>query len=355
MEETLPSTSAPPRWIPLALIVGVVILLVLAWPRAGVAGTVGAPTGDPAVIESLQERREALRGALVQTSFTTDSAATASQGVAPEGAEQVQFEIGSISKVFTGMLLADAIDRGEVARDTTLGEAIPELAGTPAGGATLEQLATHTSGLPRLPEDAGFFWGATLAQVAAKNPYGQSLPELDRLAAATERGEPGTYAYSNLGVTLLGHAIANRAGADYPTLLRERITGPLGMTDTVVGTAEMGRGDLIRGYTATGRPAEDWGGETWAPSGAIRSTTADLTRFGQAILRGEAPGMAALEPSPIADPEHPTGLNWHLDEAVAEHNGMTGGYASYLAVDRDRGIGMVVLHAMAVDPSPEEL
>ena len=155
------------------------------------------------------------------------------RGVAPDAA----FEIGSITKAFTGTLLADMVREGLVAFDDPVARYVPEA----PGDITLEHLATHTSGLPRLPKGLRFR--------ERKDPYAK----LDLRAAIprTKRKRPpgGKPVYSNYGMGLLGFALAQRAGTTYGELVRERIAAPLKLTQTALDTP-----GLVQGHTRFGRP-----------------------------------------------------------------------------------------------------
>ena len=136
------------------------------------------------------------------------------------------FEIGSISKVFTSLLLADAVQRGEVALTDPISKYLPASVKVPERGRaiTLQDLATHTSGLPRLPD---------MNPKDPENPYADySVDQLYRFLSTYQlpRDVGASYEYSNLGAGLLGHILALRAGTDYESLVKSRITGPLGMT-----------------------------------------------------------------------------------------------------------------------------
>ena len=138
------------------------------------------------------------------------------------------FEIGSITKVFTSLLLADMVNRKEVALDDPAAKYLPEGVKMPERSGksiTLHDLSTHTSGLPPLP----------LKPNDSRNPYtGHSVDDLyEFLSGYTLPSDPGSeFGYSNLGAGLLGHVLAYRAGTDYERLIRSRITEPLGMPDT---------------------------------------------------------------------------------------------------------------------------
>ena len=274
-------------------------------------------------------------------------------GLAPDGTvpptPQTPFELGSITKTMTGMLLADAVQRGEMRLDAPVSDYLPELAGTPAGAATLEQLATHHSGLPALPSHPPA--SSVLALWGNANPYAMSVETLLQLTRDTPLGTPGHFAYSNLGMSLLGHAEARAAGAvDWPALARQRLLVPLGMTNTTFVTAA----DQIPAGTATphkenGWRAPHWYGTAFTPAGTSTYTTAeDVMKYARAVVERQAPGLAALEPVADAD-QGRIGLAWMTSEVSGRtltwHNGGTGGYRSMLALDRATGQAVLVLNS----------
>lgn len=278
---------------------------------------------------------------------------TAGVGADPEQ----HVEIGSISKALTGLLYEDALERGEVTRATTLGEALSALAGSPAAGVSLDALATHRSGLPRLAAGTSPWRREWELARHGRNPYGESLPQLLRQTVSTPVSANPRALYSNLGFALLGHAVAARAGTDYAGLLHTRLASPLGLRSMHVADV---RGDLLPGTmvgtTRRGRRREAWVGEGIAPAGGVRATVGDVARLAAAILAGAAPGLAALEPRAdltggvrigsgwLTSPLGPTGrtLTWH--------NGGTGGFRSYLGLDRARGRAIVAVSPRAVAP-----
>ncbi|WP_051637314.1 serine hydrolase domain-containing protein [Rhodococcus sp. UNC363MFTsu5.1] len=257
------------------------------------------------------------------------------------------FEIGSITKVMTAMLFADAIDRGEVAEGTRLDELLP-VRGTGVAAVTLGDLAGHRSGLPRLSPRTRDSLGAAIAAAARRDPYRADLRGLLAQARASTPGPPGRMAYSNLGGALLGQALAAAAGIGYADLLTERLSAPLGMTDTYLPVTRDGiRSGAMIGYDRRGRRAGPWTMNAAAPAGGVRSTPADMTRFARAVLAGAAPGMSALEPRWDADGDGRIGYAWLTnrvgERTVTWHNGTTGGFASMLALDRDRQRAVLVL------------
>ncbi len=277
-------------------------------------------------------------------------------GVAPDS----DFEIGSISKAVTGLLYADACGRGEISPDTTLGELLP-LGNCAAAGVSLGALSRHASGLPRLaPATPGS--ASTLRRTAAlflhgENPYGESLAELLEQARAVRLRGPRRLEtrprYSNLGYELLGHAIAAGAGMGYRELVAARLCGPLAL-DSVYMPATPGelRPGALTGTSRRGRPRQPWTGEALAPAGGIRASIQDLARLARALLDGTAPGMAALEPvATFAGPAVRIGAAWLTLDAkgrrITWHNGGTGGFSSWIGLDREANAGVVLLSATA--------
>lgn len=263
------------------------------------------------------------------------------------------FEIGSVTKVLTSLLLADAHLRGEVQLQTPLIELVPSGWRVPAYAGEpirLWHLATHTAGLPRLP----LRWGAVarLTLTGHPDPYAEVTEQdlADALARTTLRHRPGTgrLHYSNLGAGLLGNALARAAGVeDFEALLRARVTQPLGLHDTVVRLGPDQRSRLAQGHSARGRAVPPWSLPTLAGAGAVRSTAADLLGFLDAFRRDDhrlSEAMAlTLEPRASGR----TGLGWMLaptrDGRLAWHNGGTGGYRSFVGYRTDGALGVVVL------------
>nr|WP_223256938.1 serine hydrolase domain-containing protein [Arthrobacter globiformis] len=287
------------------------------------------------------------------------AAATVSAGevaVAGRGASlAADFEIGSVSKGITGLLYADALSRGELSPDITLGEPLP-LAGCPAAGVTLASLSRHSSGLPRLPRQAGTLRRTLALLLHGTNPYGETLAELmdqaraARLPAGQSVPRPR---YSNFGFELLGHAVAAGAGLSFQDLLRERLADPLGLGSVYAPATAAGvRPTAVTGRSRSGRVMQPWTGEAVAPAGGIRASVGDMARLVQAMLDGSAPGLGALDPvANFAGPAARIGAGWMtLDvkgRAVTWHNGGTGGFRSWVGLDRKAGTGVVLLTATA--------
>ncbi|WP_440067247.1 serine hydrolase domain-containing protein [Streptosporangium sp. OZ121] len=262
------------------------------------------------------------------------------------------FEIGSISKGVTGLLYADALARGEIRTTSTLGEFL-RLDGTAVAGVTLASVSTHRSGLPGLPRSAEP-WRRTLALWRhGTNPYGEDLEQLLAQARGVRVGKPRAR-YSNFGFELLGHAIAHAAGTSYRDLVRTRVAGPLGLGVfyTPSSPDELLPGAVI-GRSRSGRVRQPWTGEAIGPAGGIRASIEDMARLTSALLDGTAPGIAALDPvANLSGPAARVGAAWITVEVkkrpITWHNGGTGGFRTWLGVDRAAGTGVVVMSATSV-------
>lgn len=258
-----------------------------------------------------------------------------------------EFEIGSVAKGFTGLLYADALERGEIEPTTTLGDLL-DLGDAPSADVTLASIARQSSGLPRLPAGLGVFARGWVGQVFARNPYGDTNEDLVRQLRATRVGEPEPL-YSNFGFEALGLALAEAAGTTYPELVRRRIAEPLGLENvSVPATVDELTDRAVQGRDSSGRRQQAWTGEAIGPAGGIRSDIADLTALAAALLDGSAPGADALEP--VADFEDGRiGAAWFTDELsgrpVTWHNGGTGGFRAWVGLDREASTAVVVLAA----------
>ena len=253
-------------------------------------------------------------------------------------------EIGSVTKVFTALLLADMADRGEVGLDDPIARHLPPavaLACPAATQITLRHLATHTSGLPRLPRN--------LLPVALRHPgdpyAGYTTEHLYRALRRAGHRAPAPYRYSNYGFGLLGHLLSQAAGRPYGELLADRVTGPLGLAETSIDVPD---GHAVAAGHRRGRPAARWHLNALAAAGALNSTAADLARFLGANLCPETtPVQAAIETIQRPAGNQQTGLGWHISSPAGRpvlwHNGATGGFTAMLAVDREAGCAVGVV------------
>ena len=263
--------------------------------------------------------------------------------------ENTVFEIGSITKPFTSLLLATMVEEGLVSLDDPIDQFLPEGAVTPeldGVGITLANLATHTSGLPRMP--------GNLDAPDLNNPYvGYGEPEIIEFLSQYElEHSPGeNWDYSNLGAGLLGHLLAQHQSSDYETLLTERVLSPLGLNDTAITLSSDQQARLAQGHGLTGRPVSHWDFDVLAPCGALRSTANDMLAFVQANLQpGESPLSSAITsahvprlPTPIG--EWQSGLAWFVssDGQIVWHDGGTGGFFAFVGFNQDEQVGIVWL------------
>ena len=275
---------------------------------------------------------------------------------------RTMFEIGSMSKVFTALILADMVSKGEVALDDPAEKYLPAGARMPERGGrkiTLRDLATHRSGLPRLPDNMPFG--------NPDDPYADYSEKLmlDFLGNYQLPRDIGSqFEYSNLGFGLLGYLLARAAHSDYPTLLARRITGPLGMRDTAITLSPGQEKRFAQGYDGYMRPTAHWTLPTLAGAGAIRSTASDMLIFLRAALDPRSPiapamKIAMTERRPMGGPNE-IGLAWIISKPAAGHeimfhNGGTGGFRSAMVLDPARQRGVVVLTNVAIEPASDDL
>ena len=264
--------------------------------------------------------------------------------------EHSVFEIGSITKVFTGILLADMVLRGEVKLDQPVAELLPKDVRLPTREGkviTLAHLSMQNSGLPRLPDN--------LAPKDMSNPYADyTVAQMyEFLGKHQLRRDPGAqYEYSNLGVGLLGHALALRAGKPYETLVQERILKPLGMTNTAITLTPAMRARVAQGHDGNGTAVPMWDLPTLAGAGALRSTVADMRKFIAAAASppDNAIGRAiklSMEPRVTINSSLTMGLGWHrihmAGDTLIWHNGGTGGYHSFAGFNHRTRASVVML------------
>jgi CubicO group peptidase (beta-lactamase class C family) len=281
--------------------------------------------------------------------------------------DDTMFEIGSITKTFTGLALAREIQRGAVRLDQPIQELLPaevEMAEA-ARAITLRHLTTHASGLPRVSGRSSPATGIAMLLFGSDPCAGYTEAHLlDDVRRVELEFEPGAKSsYSNLGMTLLGYLLARRANCTYEELIRREISDPLGMNDTLITptrdqarrTAQGYRAVLRCGPLLLGLRSEPWfEGNDLGGAGGLRSTAADMLKFLQANMHPEGhPLEAALKEShrELARESEQTsyGMNWVRTRSqtaktmVIWHNGGTGGFRSFIGFTEDRRAGVLVL------------
>ena len=271
------------------------------------------------------------------------------------------FETGSITKVFTGELLAEAIERGEVRAGDELGEHL-DLDDAPVASVTLRDLAAHQAGVPLYPTDPELVERATADIEAGGDGIDASLDELLSQARDVELEPVRGSGYSNLGAALLGQALAAAAGTDYVSLVTERLFEPLGLDGASVRFEDEDVSARHAGGTdADGREVEPSSLGAYA---AGRRHRCDHRR--PRCLRGRRHRPTASRqrrPADTVDNGHggSIGYFWAVSDdhgdVILSHNGMTGGFASMLLIDRAPGTAAIVLsnRAESVDAVGEAL
>jgi D-alanyl-D-alanine-carboxypeptidase/D-alanyl-D-alanine-endopeptidase len=278
------------------------------------------------------------------------TAGEAGPGAQPLGAQSV-FEIGSITKVFTAILLADMVAKGEVSLDDPVSKYLPEDEVTiPTRGdreIMLLDIATHRSSIPRMPDN--------FAPADDANPYADYTVEqmfefLSNLELTRDIGSEAEY--SNLAMGLLGHVLARVNGTTYEDLVRERILDPLEMNSSGITLSEDMQQWLALGHDTEGNVVSNWDIPTLAGAGALRSDMNDMLVF---IAANTGPALTPLEEVMRDSHEarnnyggpNEIGLNWIITnqgkDKVVWHSGGTGGYRTFAGFDPDRGVGAVVL------------
>ncbi len=256
------------------------------------------------------------------------------------------FEIGSISKTFTGLLLAQMAVNGKVDLRQPVRDLFPPgLAGKTNGlEITLLDLATHHSGLPRMPDNTG----PGDQRESYTNYHGSDLNDFIK-RHGLEKPTNTQFLYSNLGFSVLGAALAARAHESYPELVAQDITGPLGMKNTVITLSPEQRRRFMQGYGYDARPTPAWDMDTFASAGGIRSTAGDMLTYLDAELHPErTPFRNALVESQrfreYVSGDVRIGLAWVYDPetGVYAHDGATGGFTSYACFDPRRDFAAVV-------------
>jgi CubicO group peptidase (beta-lactamase class C family) len=263
------------------------------------------------------------------------------------------FEIGSITKTFTAILLADAVLEGKVGLEDPLSKYLPDSISDLEFGdspITLKTLSNHSSGIPSLPSN--------FAPADMNNPYKDY--EREKLFGFYAHFKPmrvpgEEYEYSNLAVGTLGVVLERVYKKNYEALLIEKICDPLGMNDTRQFIRKNDSVRFVKGYNENGYYNGPWDFKAIAGAGAIRSTLSDMLRYANANL-GMAPAQLrkAIQLTHVVtfDKGVKVGLAWHVikpgQDDILFHNGGTGGYRSYLAINQEKHFAVVILSNTAI-------
>ena len=297
------------------LVVIVVLSIVVATTKQQKGFATGQPTGtlnlsDPLSSEELGDYH--LMSAAV---IAGETAEFSGLGAGPDDS----FEIASITKLFTGELLRLQIERGEITESTTVGDILGErVADSPIQHTTMEELANHTSGLPRLG-NVGL--KPLLATFFNNNPYKDlSADRVISISATSKLNSRGEFHYSNLGFALLGQVLAHNAGTSFEELLDHDLLVPLNLNHTKLMTPDSLSPQAPRGFSSPGDQAEAWEMDGFLPAAGLRSTARDIAVFCQYLF--------AKGPAPFA---------WqHLDSdpEIVWHNGESFGFSSVIFLNQ---------------------
>jgi CubicO group peptidase (beta-lactamase class C family) len=315
----------------------------------------GEPLSPDDVLTILRKRVDTTRQSvgMVAATFDANTQQTVPYGKSDSSNSRALdgdtvFEIGSITKVFTALLLAEMATRGEVALNDPVSKYLPERVHVPESGGkqiALRHLASHTSGLPREP--AGFVFNDDI------NPYATFTTDQLYSAVANSKlqYEPGSSSkYSNLGFGLLGHVLALRANATYEELIISRICDPLNLADTRASLTPSMQERLAQGHRADLKTAMNWNlPPAIAGAGALRSTANDLVRFMRATCLPDPQGPLSKAAALLLE------RRWHENilrnslvrtaygDEIIWHAGKTGGYHGYVGFSTKLKSGAVVL------------
>jgi serine-type D-Ala-D-Ala carboxypeptidase/endopeptidase len=273
------------------------------------------------------------------------------------------FEIGSMTKVFTSLVLMDMVQKGEVSVTDPVSKYLPESVKMPERNnrkITLQDLSTQSSGLPGMPTNFN--------PKDPTNPYADYSVELlyQFLSGYQLTRDIGSqYEYSNLGVGLLGHALALRAGTTYEGMVRSRICAPLGMNNTRVTLSTEMKARLAIGHgNLNAVPNWDFS-DAVAGAGALRSTANDILTFLAAnlgMIKTPLATAMAAEVSirrPTGIPDMQIAYAWHVQtkngNSIIGHGGGTGGYRTYMGFDPKSHAGIVVLSNYSSGAGPDDI
>jgi CubicO group peptidase (beta-lactamase class C family) len=259
----------------------------------------------------------------------------------PEVSPQTLFEIGSITKTFTGTLLADAVLQKKANLEDPVSKFLPpeqleNLAeDSPLRTITLAQLSTHRSGLPRLPGD--LFEGSNPGDPYAHYTVEKLWSYLARMKKSVLE-KPGEMSYSNLGVGLLGAILERIWEVPYEELVSEKIFKPLGMKNSYVqrraGSIPKEAEPLFATGHSRGRPASHWCIDALCGAGAIVSSAEDMLRYAEAHLSDDTPEdlKKAIQLATRVQTGN-MGLGWFVKGSKISHGGGTGGFRTKLEID----------------------
>ncbi|WP_179008310.1 serine hydrolase [Winogradskyella forsetii] len=263
--------------------------------------------------------------------------------------ENTIYEIGSISKVFTTIMLADEVLKGNMKLTDPISKYLPSFVNVPTGNEkaiTLKDLASHTSGLPRMPDN--------FKPKDRSNPFADyTINQIYEFLSSFEltRDIGSLYEYSNFGMGLLGHILELHSGKSYEDLVIEKIAKRLDMDDTRIVFTDRMKERLAYGYNDELKQTNNWDITSLAGAGAIRSSTRDMVNFIKANMEtnnsslNKAMKLSHQIAFSDATKNFNIGLGWHFakNDSIIWHNGGTGGYRAFIGFNKNTDEGVVVL------------
>ena len=261
--------------------------------------------------------------------------------------KQSIYEIGSITKTFTTAVLAQMVQEGKVQYSDPMSDYLPQGVtnwSTDTITITLEELATHRSGLPRLADNQ------TIKMLfSMDNPY--KFYTMDNLydfikSYTPKPKEQRKVDYSNLGMGILGNILANIDQISYEAMIQKRILQPLGMTNTFIDDADK---TMITGHNGYGEPTSPWDLPTYAGAGALRSNTEDMMKYLIANIEKESPFSETHVARASYEDGVEIGLAWGIrkyndgDLILHSHSGGTGGFRTSIVFAKEQEIGVIVM------------
>jgi D-alanyl-D-alanine-carboxypeptidase/D-alanyl-D-alanine-endopeptidase len=365
------------RWLSIAWFVSLVLLLcglavsAIAEPSDGPAPPAAAPSSDAELQRLIEARvREQKWATGIVLGITRPGGrrvlshgTMAADDRRPVDARTV-FEIASLTKVFTALLMVDMERRRQIDMEAPVSACLPQGAVSiperDGRKITFIDLATHTSGLPLRPPNLR-------SQTASDKYAGYTAEQMYAALSshALDRDVGGRFEYSNWGYGLLGHALARCAHKDYGPLIRQRITAPLGMNSTLMYPTPAMRKRMAVGHDSELVRVANAGHGVLDPAGSLYSTADDLMTFLELFLErrksgvGAAAGKMLDTARPTEDPQTQIALGWristHGDRRIVWSNGRADGYRSYMGYDPQSRVGVVALANAATNMGVDDI
>ena len=269
------------------------------------------------------------------------------------------FELASTSKLFTTSTLQLLVDEEQLQLDDKIQTIlIDNVNMSPlCSNTTLLHLATHISGFPSLPN-------SFVAKMNDEtNPYKDLSTQdiYDYLKTCEAKQAEGSFEYSNFGMGLLGHLLETKSGTKYEKLVAQKLLEPLQMNNTFVTVDSTNKKSIVQGHDENGNLSPIWTDTVLTGAGSFLSNASDMIKFIKANLKEDETSISrSLIKTHIRQLNGGTGLGWILpsgadkllgNKDIVWHNGMAGGYASFLAIDKINGYGVIILSNKAIDVS----